>query len=252
METKNNGGLLIGILIGIIIVLLVVTALFATGTFEFKTKITNDAKQTNDKITVEENDELSDEEDVLAIGKELYDKATKVFETWQLLPYCGERPTDGKILSFKSGSIMYETNFKNLDELKKYLASFLSDKIINSRINEQPITDVSILDNPEKAYTNYLITDGKLYCRSNTGKGWLSRYLNSYDMQVDTIKDDIVKFDVKIANVNEKVALQSDSKCTYGSKISDCTDEQIEYVNTKFIIKKVNNNWVVTDYTLHG
>lgn len=241
---KKSNGTLVGILIGIIIMLLVFVGLFVTGTIKFNIKMVSDSNKSSGNYTLSEQEALS-------IGKELYDKATKVFETWRLLPYCGERPNDGKTMSFKSGCMMYETNYKDLEELKSYLATFLSNDIINSKINEQPITDMSLLDNLDNTYTNYLIKDDKLYCRSNTGKGWLSRYLNSYDMEVDSIKDDVIKFKVKIANVSEKVALQSNSKCSYGSKISDCSDDQIEYVDTKFVIKRMNGNWVVTDYVLH-
>ena len=62
----------------------------------------------------------------------------------------------------------------------------------------------------------------------------------------------MIIYDVKLTNVNEYVATQTDSKCTYGSKTSDCSEEQIEYQDTKFIIKKINDTWVVTDYTLHN
>lgn len=250
MEKKKNSGMLVGILIGLVIALLVGVGLFATGTIGFKTDVNADNGQTSENNLAEESNIISEQE-AITKGKELYEKATKVYETWQLLPYCGERSNDEKTITFKSGSSMYESNYKDLEELKNYLATFLSNEIINSHIKETAITDSSILDTTGKEYTNYLIKDGKLYCRSNTGKGWLSRYLDSYDIKVNTIKNDIIIYDVKLANVNEYTATQTDSKCTYGSKISDCSENQIEYVDTKFIIKKINENWKVTDYVLH-
>ena len=249
MEKKNNNGMMVGLLMGIIIMLGVGIALFATGTIGFKT--TTDNEQTSGNDYAKKSNTLSEQE-AIAKGKELYEKTTKVYETWRLLPYCGERSNDEKIITFKSGSSMYESKYKNLEELKKYLATFLSDEIIDNHIKETAITDASILDTPGQAYTDYLIKDGKLYCRTNTGKGWISRYLNSYDLKVNTIKSDIIIYNVKLAYVNEYTASQTDSKCTYGSKISDCSENQIEYVDTKFIIQKINETWKVTDYVLNN
>ena len=252
MDKKNNSGMLVGILIGIIIMLVVCIGLFVTGTVSFKST-TTDNKQTSNNEQNSEANTLSEQE-ALNIGKELYDKATTVHETWQLLPYCGvssEELNNKKIENIGKASRMYESDFKDLNELKEYLATFLSTEIINQHIKEEAITDLSILDQDNKEYTDYAIKDGKLYCRFNTGKGWLSRYLNNYDMKVNTIKNDLIIYDVKLANVAEYVATQTNSKCTYGGKISDCKENEIEYVDTKFIIKKVNDNWIVTDYKLH-
>ena len=249
MEKKNNNGLLVGLLLGLVIALVVVIGLFATETISF-TKTTADNKKTSENNKTEQEKVLSEQE-ALKIGKELYDKATKVYEKWKLLPYCGEYTSNDKTVTFNSGSMMYESKFKDLEELKKYLATFLSNEIINSYIKEEAVTDLSILDTPGKEYTNYAIKDGKLYCRLNSGKGWLSRYLNNYDIKINTVKNDMVIYDVKLAYVNDYTASQTDSKCTYGSKISDCSESQIEYVDTKFIIKKINENWIVTDYVLH-
>ncbi len=242
---------MVGIIIGIVIGIIIGDLSCAAGIIGYKpnTTTTNNGQASGNSVT-EENDTISEQE-AITKGKELYDKATKVYETWQLLPYCGERVTNEKTVNFKSGSTMYESNYKNLEELKNYLSTFLSEEIINSHIKETAITDETILDTPGKEYTNYLVKDGKLYCRSNSGKGWLSRYLDNYEIKVNTIKDDIIIYDVKLANVSEYTATQTNSKCTYDSKISDCKENEIEYVDTKFIIKKINDNWVVTDYTLH-
>lgn len=252
MEKKDNR-ILVGILMGLVISLFVVVGLFVMGIINFKLIATDEEHQNDTSENIKEDNILSQDEAV-KLGRELYDKATEVYETWQLLPYCGvsvHEIQNKEIVDFGKASKMYESEFKNMNELKDYLATFLSDEIINQHINEEAITDLSILDQDYKEYTNYVISSDKLFCRVNTGKGWLSRYLDNYEITTNTIKNDIIIYNVKLANVTEAVAMEVDSKCTYGSKITDCNANQIEYVETKFIIKKINSNWIVTDYTLH-
>ena len=35
------------------------------------------------------------------------------------------------------------------------------------------------------------------------------------------------------------------------NNIDNCTKENIDTKDTNFTIEKVNNNWIITDYTLH-
>ena len=91
---KNNNGKIIGGLIVIIIILSVFCILFATNTLELNSiKVKGDDKSKQNNL-VENKDkqtelEVVSDTEALTLGKDLYDKATEVYSTWVLTPYCG-------------------------------------------------------------------------------------------------------------------------------------------------------------------
>lgn len=193
------------------------------------------------------------EAEALSKGKELYDKATEIYETWALVPYCGftyQEVTEQKEENFGYDVRYYDSGMKNLEELKQHLSQWLSEEIIKEKITETAITDVSLLKEQKYSFTNYIEKDGKLYCRAHTGKGWLTYYLNEYDLSVEKIDNNTIVYSVKSAYANYK-AQENYSKCLSGN-IKDCKEDEIEYKDTTFVIEKnESNNWVVLKYQLH-
>ncbi len=245
MKKKNSYGFLIEILIGIVVMFLIVVGLFATNIINFHTKDSDN--EIKDAVNNTEKMLLSNE-GALSIGKELYDKVTEMYEVWQLRPYCGLSYVEIYKKDFvKFGLVdgFYDSGFQSLDELKEYLSKWLSQSIIESKVGNEVVTDLSIFEENKNEYTSYVINDGKLYCGSNTGKGWRYRYLNYYDITVQNSEKNEITYNIKSAYPNDSIEFSS-------NKFEDYNDSQIVYRDTTFVIQKNNNgNWIVTDYTLH-
>ena len=191
----------------------------------------------------------------LSIGKERYDKATEIYSVWKLRPYCGysvdELDKVNKISFSDSASgngNYYESDFSGIDELKEYLSKWLSAEIINDNVIGNVVTDLELLKDNKYAYTDYINKDNKLYCRLDTGKGWLSNYLNKYTITVDTITDESITYNI----TSEYAKGDASSECLENLNISSCSSEEIEKKDTKFTISKnKSNKWVVTSFVLH-
>lgn len=229
----------------VIIIILLCTLLFMTY---------NEKVHTKDNVNNNSSDVATEKklsmEDAINVGTTLYDKATEIYEVWVLRPYCGYSNKDiynNKMVDFGISSLMYyETDYDNLDGLKDYLKEYLSSDIVEEKVGDGYITDTStIRTDDDSMYTNYIVQNGKLYCRAHTGKGFFSSYVNSYDITVDSIEEDTITYNIKSAYGKDN------TKCSESNNISDCSEEDLEYKDTKFVIKKVNDNFVVSDYTLH-
>ena len=227
MKKKNNG---IIILMGIIIIMLIVLCvLFATNTIKFNDEVINNQTSSQGK---EEN--KITETEASTLGKDLYDKATEIYSVWYLLPYCGystEEISGRETVKFEDDGIeFYESKYSSISELKSELANYFSEDIINSKV-----------DSYDSTYF-YKTENNKLYCRQTPGKGWLSSYLEKYDIKVSNIEENKVTYTITSYYAKDI------NKC---NNIDDCAKDDIETRDTNFTIEKVNNNWIVTDYTLH-
>ncbi len=242
---KNNNGKIIGGLIVIIIILSVFCILFATNTLELnsiKVKDDNKNKQNNlveNKDKQPELEVVSDSE-ALTLGKDLYDKATEIYSTWVLTPYCGYGSNElynheGVNIGGQPGYSYYESMFNNIDELREYLLKYLSQDIVNSKVPK------NVLENQEEI-ADYIIYNNKLYCRRDAGKGWLSSYLGKYDIKVNSKESSKISYTItSYYTKNEEVC----------SKYWGCDKSNIETKDTNFTIEKINDKWIVTDYTLY-
>ncbi len=253
MEKKSNG-VLVGILIGIIIILIAIIVLFETNVINFKSE-KNDNSSGNNNDNVDEI--LLSEEEAIDIGKKLYDKATEVYSTTVMVPYCGtnysdisnkDKVTFGKVDGF------YDSGFAGIDDLKKELSNWFSQENINKMFTDYDVvTDLSLLDSDGMEYTNFVVTNGKLYCGSNVGKGWLSLYLGKYDIKVNHIDLNKIVFDIDNYYAKGDASNSCiDNAGAFQNNIDKCNENEIEKRSTQFVIGKNNSgNFVVNSYTLH-
>lgn len=247
LEKKNNNGIII-LLMGVIIVILVVLCvLFATGKVSFKTTTNENQINDNDNVVDDMEESKLSEVEATSIGKDLYDKATEIFSTWNMLPYCGYSFVEihnQKTINL-GNNVFYESSFNNIDELKNYLLNYLSSEIVESNINEEAQIDLNKITD----YQNYIIYNNKLYCRQNSGKGWLSLYLGNYDIKVNNIQDNKITY-----IISSYYAKDYDTTCNtdaYNGSLTNCPSESVIKKDTNFTIEKQNDKWIVTDYTLH-
>lgn len=264
MEKKSTGLIVLVIILSLLVVGL-------GGFIVYDKVLSNNEIENNDnkKDEVNNNDNdsklLSNEEAVVE-GKRLYDKATEIYESWVLIPYCGVarneiKEGDIEILgdsNYGNGSY-YKSNFTSLDDLKNHLKQWLSEDIINEKVVKSYVLngetyynyveDLSLLSKQDThyAYIDYVLKDNTLYCRLDTGKGWLTLYQDEYDIKVDKIEEN------KITYTITSTYAKQDSDCYLGmSDSKTCKEEDLEYKNTTFVIEKnTTGNFVVSEYTLH-
>lgn len=245
---KNNNGKIIGGLIVIIIILSVFCILFATNTLELNSiKVKGDGKSKQNNL-VENKDkqpelEVVSDTEALTLGKDLYDKATEIYSTWVLTPYCGYGSNElynheGVNIGGQSGYLYYESMFNNIDELREYLLKYLSQDIVNSKVPK------NVLENQE-GIADYIIYNNKLYCRQDAGKGWLFSYLGKYDIKVNSKESN------KISYTITSYYTKNEDKCSRYDNFWSCDKSDTENKDTNFTIEKINDKWIVTDYTLY-
>lgn len=252
-NNKKKNGVIVGLLLGIVIMLVVFVALFATNTISFTSKTnTNESGTTN----TEENNTLSNDE-AISIGKELYAKAIEMQHVYGLIPYCGysmDEVLNKKKTNFgieNHGIEYYETDYNSLESLKESLAKYFSSSIIDKLVkdettNNEVITDIAKIKENELA--NYVIYDNKLYCRGHARKGNVNFYLNEYDITIDSIEQNKIIYNVKSAYVKDG---PNNTRCIEAS-YNNCKEEDKEYKNTKFVIEQINDNWIISEYTMFG
>lgn len=254
MEKKNKG------LIFLCIVLFFLA--IGLGGFIVYDKILNSNNNENKK---NDNVRLLTNEEAIIEGKMLYDKATEIYETWILIPYCGgdinSIMKQDNIEKLGSDACMngryYKSDFSSLDNLKEYLKRWLSEDIVNDKVFKTSeyngktyynyVEDYSLLSDCDNyASVDYVLKDNTLYCRLDIGKGWISLY-DGYDMKVDAIEENKIIYTITSAYV------KGESNCYLGLIDSKpCSEEDLEYKDTKFIIEKnESGNFIVTEFTLH-
>ncbi len=254
MEKKNK------IFIGIIVALALIVV--GLSVFVVYDKVLNKNEKTDStdnpsSSTNSRTERLLTEEQALEEGKKLYDKATEIYEIWQLYPYCGLNPNEyeGDTEALGDSELgngeYYKSNFSSLEDLKKYLTQWLSEDIVNSKVVKEfkvdgeveynYVEDLSLLKGNEKyAYVDYVLKDNALYCRLETGKGWMSSYYG-YDIKVDSIEEDKIVYTVTSKYIKES------SECS-----ENCKDEDLNYKDTKFVIERNSSGkFVVTNYTFY-
>lgn len=264
MEKKN-----IGLKVLVVILSLLVVGL--SGFIIYDKVLSNNEVENNDNNNVNTDNngsKLLSNEEAINEGKRLYDKATEIYETWVLIPYCGvvrnkAYEDENKIeklgdSGYGNGSY-YKSNFTSLDDLKNHLKQWLSEDIVNEKIVKTSVSngetfynyveDVSLLSKKDGhyGYVDYVLKDNTLYCRLDTGKGWLTLYQNKYDIKVDKIEEN------KITYTITSTYGKQDSGCYLGMLDSKtCEEKDLEYKNTTFVIEKnTTGKFVVSEYTLH-
>lgn len=143
---------------------------------------------------------------VIKDTKKLIDKALLYYKGNMLGVYCGET-TGTKTIEFEgdmTGNYV-KSEYKNIEELKNYVLSFLDEDLISIKL------ELSDIDNL-KYYDNYYEIDGSLYCRNYVGTGVDSYYTGNYDIEIISYSDN--KTIVNIAY-------------QYISDASDCELEEI-------------------------
>ena len=251
---KKNSGVLIGITVGIVVMLCIIIGLFATNTITFSNKKVD--RKTSDTGNTTNSGLLSDNE-ALEIGKKLYDKAIEMQNVYVLLPYCGYSMSE--ISGFKETNFgitdrgnlaYYETEYSDLDALKNELSNYFKKSIVDTIVNygdeSDVITDVAKLRDNEMA--SYVIYNNKLYCRKHVRKGYTSFYLGIDDITIDNIDENKISYNIKSAYVKDG---PNNRRC-YTDSTQQCTEDDKEYKDTKFVIEKHNDNWVVSEYTAFG
>ena len=178
--------------------------------------------------------------------KEVIDKANKYYEDNQVMVYCGD--TNGtKTVNINEDGHTFEgqylkSEFKSIDELKKYLLTFLDESLIKVKL------EVSDSNNP-KMYDNYYEIDGNLYCRNYSGKGWMTFYTDNYDIEVVSETDNKVNLRIAYEYLDES-KLDEDGKCSLQS-ISSCPNSYFKYVIGNITLSKDNDNYIVTSMNFH-
>ena len=183
----------------IILLLIIIILLTAALVLVYKGGLSKDNinKNNNSENTSLIKTTLTDEE-AIDIGKQLYNKATEAYEVWELLPYCGSfnQSLDRETIELDDAAMdkgtYYYSGFSTLNDLKNELRTYLSEEIINSKITKEAITDTSLLK--DIAYNDYVELNGKLYCRNFSGKGWISRYLNDYEITSLIVPNTVTRY----------------------------------------------------------
>ena len=246
MNESKGRTIIIGVLVFMVVILSGVVIYMYINQDDVNISLDN-KEEVNDNQD-DENVKMTEEQAVL-LGKELYDKATDIYETWLFYPWCGYSDADiynQSVHDFGGtyGNGFYKSPYNDLEELKEELRNYFSEDIINSKINGIIVIDWDLKN--IDTYVNYVIKDNEMYCRSYSGKGWVTGYYD-YDMIIDSIEDNKIVYNIK----SKYILLNPSSNCML-ENINACNENDFEYKYTKFVIEKNDSgNWVVTDYTLH-
>ncbi len=251
MENKN--------LIKVIVIVFLSLVVVGLSGYVVYDKMLNNNSKNSSKNDVPNQSNLLTKDEALKEGKKLYDKATEIYETWLVVPYCGVKlgnMSDDRIESFGDSGLgndlYYRSDFSSLDGLKNHLKQWLSDDIVNNKIKKTKynyVEDLSLLSNEEYGYVDYVFKDNKLYCRLQTGKGILS-YYHSYNIKVDNIEKDKITYTITSAYIKNPISDEKTS-CSLDNPTA-CSEKDLEYKDTKFVIQKNNaGKFVVSEYTLH-
>lgn len=160
--------------------------------------------------------------------KETITKANDYYEKIMLMPYCGNT-SDVKEITFKNedGSTFtgeyVKSEYKNLDELKAYIATFASQNLFKTELK---LSDI----NSPKQYDNYYEIDDNLYCRNYTGKGWKTNYTGNYEIEVASNDNNKYMINISYEYLNDN------STCDINN-LSKCTNSNFKYQTGKITIE---------------
>lgn len=166
---------------------------------------------------------------VLRDTRSVIDKALDYYKANNNGVYCG-RTSSSKIMAFDNGMTgkYVKSEYKNIEELKNYILSFLDEDLISVKLE---LSDI----NNSKYYDNYYEIDGSLYCRNYVGTGVNSYYTGNYDIEVTSYSDNKTIINIAYQYINK------DSDCTL-EDISSCKRNDFVYDIGKATIE----NGVVT------
>ena len=171
---------------------------------------------------------------VLDNARSLIDKANNYYDNNVLKAYCGK--TSGtKTIDFENNMTgeYVKSEYNSIEELKKYLLSFLDEDLITIKL------ELSDIDNP-KYYDNYYEIDGSLYCRNYAGKGWMTTYTGNYDIEVTSHTDNKTTLNIAYQYIDEN----SDCKL---EELSSCSRNSFVYEIGKITIE----NNIITKMDFH-
>ena len=182
------------------------------------------------------------DKDTIDMVRTIIDKANDYYENNVLVAYCGDNTGETKNIEYNEDGNTFtgyyvKSKYKSLDELKKYLLTFLDESLIKPELK---LSDI----NNKKMYDNYYEIDGNLYCRNYSGKGWNTRYTGNYDIEITDNSND--KISLKIAYEY----LTEESSCDI-KNLSKCSNSNFKYVIGKASIQKINGNYVITKIDFH-
>lgn len=174
-------------------------------------------------------------ETVLNNVKELIDKANDYYDNNILKAYCGSA-AGTKTIEFSDNMTgeYVKSEYKNIDELKNYLLSFLDKNLIRTKL------ELSDINNP-KYNDNYYEIEGNLYCRNYSDKGWMSRYTNNYNIEITNINEGKINVNIAYEYLDE------DSDCDINN-LSKCSKSDFIYELGKITIE----NNIITKIDFHN
>ena len=126
-----------------------------------------------------------------------------------------------------------KSEYKNIDEIKSYLATFASSSLFKTDLK------LSDINNP-KQYDDYYEIDGNLYCRNYSGKGWKSNYTGNYNIEITSSSDNKYLVNISYEYLND------DSKCEL-KDLSKCSNNNFKYDIGKIVIE----NDIITKMDFH-
>ena len=173
--------------------------------------------------------------EVLNNTRMFIDKANEYYDNSVLKAYCGDTDGSKKTISFSDNMTgeYVKSSYKNIDELKNYLYSFMDKNLIKVKL------ELSDINNP-KYYDNYYEIDGSLYCRNYAGKGWLTYYTGNYDIEITSYSDNKISVNIAYQYINEN------SNCKLDN-LSSCSRSDFVYE-----IGKINiDNGIITKMDFH-
>ncbi|MFR7772251.1 MAG: SH3 domain-containing protein [Lachnospiraceae bacterium] len=182
------------------------------------------------------------DKNTIKTAKEVIDKANNYYDNSVLKAYCGENPGETKTIEYNENGNSFKgyyvkSEYKNLEELKKHLLTFLDESLIKTELK---LSDI----NNKRMYDDYYEIDGNLYCRNYSGKGRLTRYTGNYDIEIINSRDSRISGNIVYEYLTEE------SSCDV-KNLSKCNNSNFKYELGKFNIDKVDNNYVVTKIDFH-
>ena len=178
---------------------------------------------------------------------EVINKANDYYDKTRLMPYCGKTTIEKKV-KFNEGNgsfegEYYQSEFKNLDELKNYLLEFMDGSLISSDLK------LSDYNNP-KMYDNYYVIDGNLYCRGYSVKGYKTLYTGNYNLEIVNITDSRIDANIAYEYITHKTEQKEGNQCTVDN-LSVCGNYDFEYKIGKIVINKKDDKYIIYKMDFH-
>lgn len=178
----------------------------------------------------------------IKIVRTAIDKANSYYDSNLTGAYCGENPGETKTIEYNENNNSFKgyyvkSEYKNIDELKNYLLTFLDESLINPELK---LSDI----NNKRMYDNYYEIDGNLYCRNYSGTGNTIRYTGNYDIEIINNNNNKLSGNIAYEYLNEE------SNCDI-KNLSKCTNSNFKYDIGKFTIEKTNNNYIISKLDFH-